>query len=444
MRTLIKDATIVNEGKSLRGCVLIDDDTITDIIENHTNEAYGNADLIVDATGCFVIPGVIDEHVHFREPGLTRKADIESESTAAAFGGVTSYFDMPNTVPQTTTLEALDEKFERAARESHVNYSFFFGATNDNAHLFPRLDVHRIPGIKLFMGSSTGNMLVDREEALQRIFETAPLPIMTHCEDTSIINDNLRRLKAEAGDADDLPVQRHPAIRNEEACYRSTLTAVNLARRYGATLHVAHLSTARELALFGHDDHITAEAVMAHLLFTDADYDTRGTAIKCNPAVKSRHDREALRKALCDGHIATIATDHAPHLISDKQGGAIKAASGMPMIQFSLVAGLEMVDEGVLSMERLVQLMCHRPAQIFGVSQRGFLRKGYKADIAIVERCEPWTVTKDIIRSKCGWSPLEGHRFSWRVRDVFCNGRHILSPQGFDQTSRGTAINFRL
>lgn len=444
MRTLIEHATIVNEGKAFKGSVVIANDRIEDILKENVSP-HGHFDTIVDAAGCFVLPGVIDDHVHFREPGMTAKADIRSESRAAAYGGVTTYFDMPNTVPQTTTLEALEEKFAIAETKSHVNYSFFFGATNTNADLFNRLDVHRIPGIKLFMGSSTGNMLVDRGEALNKIFATAPLPIMAHCEDTGIINDNMKRAKAMYGDDPD--VIHHPEIRSEEACYRSTELAVNLARKHNARLHVAHLTTARELSLFepwtdARPD-ITAEAVIAHLVFSDNDYPSLGTLIKCNPAVKTSTDREALRNALNDGRIAVIGTDHAPHCLSDKQGGCAHAASGMPMLQFSLVSMLGLVDEGVLTIERLTELMCHRPAMLFDIRERGFIRKGYKADLTIVRPNAPWTVTEACIQSKCGWSPMTGRTFKWRVEHTFCNGRHIFDNGRFDDTCRGEAVMFR-
>lgn len=444
MRTLIEHATIVNEGKAFKGSVVTANDRIEDILKENVSP-HGHFDTIVDAAGCFVMPGVIDDHVHFREPGMTAKADIRSESRAAAYGGVTTYFDMPNTVPQTTTLEALEEKFAIAETKSHVNYSFFFGATNTNADLFNRLDVHRIPGIKLFMGSSTGNMLVDRGEALNKIFATAPLPIMDHCEDTGIINDNMKRAKAMYGDDPD--VIHHPEIRSEEACYRSTELAVNLARKHNARLHVAHLTTARELSLFepwtdARPD-ITAEAVIAHLVFSGNDYSSLGTLIKCNPAVKTSTDREALRNALNDGRIAVIGTDHAPHCLSDKQGGCAHAASGMPMLQFSLVSMLGLVDEGVLTIERLTELMCHRPAMLFDVRERGFIRKGYKADLTIVRPNAPWTVTEACIQSKCGWSPMTGRTFKWRVEHTFCNGRHIFDNGRFDDTCRGEAVMFR-
>lgn len=439
MKTLIKNALIVNEGRSFKGYLLIDDDRIADIQENQ--EYRGDYDTVVDASGCFVLPGIIDDHVHFRDPGLTHKADIASESRAAAFGGVTSYLDMPNTIPQTTTLEALEDKYKRAADSSAVNYGFFFGATNDNVQLFGALDPHQVPGIKLFMGSSTGNMLVDRRESLQKIFREATLPVMVHCEDTARINENMKKAKERYGD--DPPVELHPQIRDVEACYQSTALAVNLAKTYGTQLHVAHVTTAKELSLFGDNDRITAEVVVAHLMFSSADYQSLGTRIKCNPAVKSADDREALRKALTNGKITTVGTDHAPHLLSEKEGGAARAVSGMPMLQFSLVSMLELVDEGVLPIERLVQLMCHQPASLFEIRDRGYLRKGYKADIVIVSPDNSWTLTSDCIQSKCGWSPLEGHTFNWKVMHTFCNGHHLFNQGVFDETYRGEALAFR-
>ena len=441
MRTLIQGGTLVNEGQLFEGSILIEDSRIAQIYtEPHTPEA--SYDEVIDASGCFVLPGIIDDHVHFREPGLTAKADIESESRAAAAGGVTTYFDMPNTVPQTTTLEALEEKFALAARKSHVNYSFFFGATNDNAALLPKLDVHRIPGVKLFMGSSTGNMLVDRREALEKIFASSTLPIMTHCEDTDIINRNMAAAIEKYGD--DPKVIHHPEIRSEEACYESTRLAVELARQHQARLHVAHLTTARELELISPDDPaITAEATVSHLYFYDRDYTALGTRIKCNPAIKTLRDRDALREALNDGRIAVIGTDHAPHLLSQKEGGCQKAASGMPMIQFSLVTMLELVDQGVLSIERLVELMCHNPARLFEVRQRGFLREGYQADIVLVRPDTGWTVTKDVIQSKCGWSPMEGHMYLWRVERTLCNGHTVYQQGRVDTSYIGQPVTFR-
>lgn len=442
MKILIKDGIIVNEGRSFEGDLLVDDEQISEIYEGEAPR--GVCDRVIDASGCFVLPGVIDDHVHFREPGLTRKADIESESRAAAFGGVTSYFEMPNTQPQTTTLETLEEKFALAKEKSHVNYSFFFGATNDNVELFEKLDKNRIPGIKLFMGSSTGNMLVDQYDALQKIFQTAhrlDLPVMTHCEDTDIINRNMAAYKEKYGEDPD--VKYHPEIRSAEACLESSRLAVKLAKESGARLHIAHLTTAQELELLGKDDNITGEAVIAHLFFTDEDYATKGSLIKCNPAVKTLNDRTALRQALNDGRIAVIGTDHAPHEWEDKQGGCAKAASGMPMIQFSLVTMLELVDEGVLSIEKMVELMSHRPASLFEVARRGYLRKGYQADIVIVRPHSPWTVTKGKIQSKCLWSPMEGHGYQWRVEQTLCNGHIIYNKGVFDASYRGEEIAFR-
>ena len=440
MKTLIYGATIVNEGRSFKGCLTLENDLIASVTEGEA-VPEGHFDLRLNAEDCVVMPGVIDDHVHFREPGLTAKADIESESRAAAYGGVTTFFEMPNTLPQTTTLETLNQKLELAQGKSHVNYSFFFGATNQNAHLFERLDTKRVPGIKLFMGASTGNMLVDRLETLENIFKNAPLPIMTHCEDTQLINQNMAEAKRLYGD--DPAVEHHPAIRSAEACYHSSALAVELATKYGVQLHVAHLTTARELSLFGHNLRITAEAVIAHLWFSDADYRTRGTQIKCNPAVKTSADRDALRAALTDGRISVVATDHAPHLISDKIGGCAKAASGMPMVQFSLPAMLELCEKGVLTIERMVELMCHAPARLFAVSKRGFIKPGYKADLAIVRRGEPWTVTKDCVQSKCQWSPMEGEKFRWRVVQTICNGHLLFDENGtFDAQYRGEEVAF--
>lgn len=440
MKTLIFGGKIVNEGVTRVASLIVDNDTITDIIEG--NEApRGNYDQIVDATGCFVLPGVIDDHVHFRDPGLTAKADMETESRAAAYGGVTSYFDMPNTNPQTTTVETLEAKYKDAASKSHVNYGFFIGATNDNIDVVTTVDPHRVPGIKLFMGSSTGNMFVDKKDVLKQLFTKTTLPIMAHCEDTDIINRNMVEAKQKYGD--DPEVCHHPEIRSEEACWESTRLAVELANETGARLHVAHLTTARELQLFGKSSNVTAEAVIAHLFFANTDYATLGTRIKCNPAIKTPHDREALREALADGRIATIGTDHAPHLPQDKEGGCARAASGMPMIQFSLVAMLELVDNGVISIERLVELMAHNPARLFEVSQRGFLRPGYKADVVLVKPNSPWTVAKECIQSKCGWSPMEGHTFQWQVRTTICNGHIIYNNGAFDTNSRGEALEFR-
>lgn len=452
MSLLIKGGRIVNEGRVAEADIVVANGNITDV--RSRKSAADDADFaeVIDATGCYVLPGIIDEHVHFREPGLTEKADIDTESRAAAAGGVTSYFDMPNCMPTTTTLQALNDKFALARQKSHVNYSFFYGATNDNADTFSQLPASRIPGIKLFMGSSTGNMLVDQQQALERIFKTCRLPLMAHCEDTDIINRNMAEAKKAWGD--DPQVSLHALIRSEEACLSSSLKAVELAKKYGTRLHVAHISTAEELELFEVDTHhkhqtpnvklqrITAEACVGHLLFTLLDHERLGAKIKVNPSIKTPVDQFMLRQALSDGRISVVATDHAPHLLSQKEGGCAKAASGMPMLQFSLVAMLELVDEGVLTIQQLVELMCHNPARLFDVHQRGFLRRGYRADITIVRPHQPWTVSKDCILSKCGWSPLEGHTFNWRVERTLCNGHTVYGNGQVDASYIGEEMRF--
>ena len=444
---------VVNEGMAVKADILIEDDRIVSILSNGETPR-DNYDETVDATGCFVLPGVIDDHVHFRDPGLTHKADMQTESRAAAYGGVTTYFDMPNTKPQTTTLADLEDKLDMARQKSHVNYSFFIGATNDNIDQLLKLDTKKVPGVKLFMGSSTGNMLVDREEALRQIFTKVKLPIMTHCEDTGIINRNMAEAKKKWGEDPD--ICHHPEIRSVEACLQSTELAVKLAKESGARLHVAHLTTEKELELFEKYSEkevlandgcygfpkITAEAVVAHLVFTDADYKTLGARIKCNPAVKTAADRDALRAALTDGRIAVVGTDHAPHLIEEKQGGCQNAMSGMPMLQFSLVTMLSLVDQGVLTVERVVELMSHNPAKLFGVKDRGFLRPGYKADIVVVRPGVKWTLTSEDIQSKCKWSPLEGKNFGWKVEHTFCNGHHIYDNGKFDDSVHGEQVEF--
>ena len=443
---IIKNGNIVNEGRQYVGSLVVTDGIIDKIIANDKAfdaSKYSDYETI-DAKGCYVIPGIIDTHVHFREPGLTHKADITSESRAAAFGGITSYFDMPNTNPQTTTLEALRGKQELAREKSLVNWAFFPGATNDNIDVLESLDASEIPGIKLFMGSSTGNMLVDKYGSLIKIFQSAAksgLVVMAHCEDTSIINRNMEEAKKAWGE--DPQVSLHPLIRSEEACF-----AASLARQTGAKLHIAHISTEAELnALFSPTTsdslpQITAEATVAHLMFDNNDYRTLGARIKCNPAIKKPSDKEALRKGLMNGQISTIGTDHAPHCIEEKQGGAAKAMSGMPMIQFSLPTMLSLVDEGVLTIEKLVTLMAHNPAKLFGVIGRGFIREGYKADITIVKPQSPWTVTKDCIQSKCRWSPMEGRTFNWQVRDTICNGNFVLRNGILSENIKGEQIKF--
>lgn len=444
-RTLIQGGTIVNEGFSFVGNLVIENDQIVAIQKEEIQATRGKYDEVIDATGCFVLPGVIDDHVHFREPGLTEKADIESETRAAAFGGVTSFMEMPNTNPPTTSIAALENKWQRAALSSHINYSFFFGASNDNYLVFDQLDRHTIPGIKLFMGASTGNMLVDKEEQLNNIFQKAhqlDLPVMTHCEDSKVISQNMAAYKAKYGD--DPAIEFHDKIRSREACIASSQLAIALAKRYQTHLHIAHVSTAEELNLVSPADNlITFEACIAHLMFTNEDYTTKHALIKCNPSVKASTDRKALREALRNGKIYIVGTDHAPHLLSQKQCGCSKAASGMPMLQFSLISMLTLVDEGYLTIEHLVELMAHHPAQLFHITKRGFLREGYKADIAIVRRSVPWTLTNDIVQSKCGWSPLEGTIFSWKVVHTLCNGQHIYNNGVFDVGSQGEKLLFR-
>ena len=426
MRTLIQNATIVDDGRTLAGDLTIYGDCI-ESIDNHHKAPCGNYDLCIDATGCIVMPGVIDSHVHFREPGLTAKADIESESRAAAYGGVTTFFDMPNTVPQTVTQEALADKWHRGAEKSHVNYSFFPGATNDNLDWLLHVDPHLVPGIKLFMGSSTGNMLVDREEALRSIFQNVRLPIVAHCEDTAMIG----RAMADACEryGDDPPVSQHPVIRSAQACMTSSSLAVALAREYGARLHLAHLSTAQELSLLdpakGTDmPSITGEAVIAHLMFSDADYATLGTRIKCNPAVKTAADREALREAVASGVIDTIGSDHAPHLPAEKARPYRACPSGMPTIQESFSAMLTLAARTDLPLTRIAALMSENAGRIFGLQNKGKLAPGYDADLVIIDPNAEWTVGKPAY--KCGWTPYEGMTFTGRILQVWLRGEKVV------------------
>ena len=444
MRTIIRNATIINEGQRFIGSVVIEDEMIQQVLKgDDTSQTY---DRDIDATGLYLFPGVIDDHVHFREPGLTHKADIASESRTAAAGGVTSYMEMPNTNPPTTTLALLDEKYQLAAQHSRVNYSFFFGATNDNVDTLQRLDPTRVPGVKVFMGSSTGNMLVNREESLRRIFATSPLLLMAHCEDTAIIEANIRAFKKRYKGQNDFPVRYHSRIRSVEACYASSSLAVSLAKDTGARLHIAHISTAKELSLFEarpiEEKRITAEAVIAHLMFTTEDYDTLGTRIKCNPSIKTPEDRAALREALTNGLIDVVATDHAPHLENEKLGGALKAASGMPMIQFSLVAMLELSEQGVLPIERIPDLMSHNPAKLFHIDRRGFIRPGYYADLVLVDPNGNWQVKEGRYYTKCGWTPMDERFFTWRVRRTFVNGITAYSDGIVVDGVRGKELRF--
>ena len=437
MKTVIENATIVNEEQSFKGSLLIEDDRIADIAPGR--EIHAEGAVTIDAEGMLLMPGVIDDHVHFREPGLTRKATMHTESMAAAAGGVTSVLDMPNVVPQTVTLELLQERQELGLREMHVNHAFFLGATNDNLEEVKRLDTERCPGVKLFMGSSTGNMLVDREETLRRLFGESPTLIMAHCEDTARINRRIEEYKARYGEDPD--VRFHSEIRDEEACLESSRLAAALAREAGARLHIAHISTAEELALAAPEAGITLEACVPHLLYSTDDYALKGSLIKCNPAVKGPRHREALREALTSGAITSIGTDHAPHLLSEKAGGALKAVSGMPMVQFSLPSMLTLADEGVVTKERLVSLMCHNPARLFGIRERGFLRPGYKADLTLVKP-ERHTIRRDEVLSLCGWSPREGEEVTWQVAATWVNGQKVWDGERVDTDVRGEALRF--
>lgn len=444
-RTLIRNARIVNEGETFIGSVVIDGETIAEILREDLQPEIP-CEEIIDAHHSYLLPGIIDDHVHFREPGLTHKADIQSETRAAAAGGVTSFMDMPNVQPLTTTFEALEQKFALGSEKSLVNYSFYFGATNNNTELLHLLNKHRVCGIKLFMGSSTGNMLVDRTEALRRVFSEAGILIAAHCEDQNIIRQNTELYKRKYGEDPDIIY--HPLIRDKEACYSSSSLAIKLAAETGARLHIMHVSTAGELKLFEdkplNKKRITAEACIAHLFYSDEDYARLGTRIKCNPSIKDIENREALREALQTDLIDVIGTDHAPHLLSDKQGGSLKAASGIPMIQFSLVAMMELVKEGALSMEQLVKKMCHAPAELFEIHNRGFIRQGYQADLVLVNPDSGWDVTTDRILSKCGWSPLEGHHFTSEVKKTFINGQLVYSDGKVDETVRGQELQFRI
>ena len=442
--TTFSDILYVSDGRVRRADIVVEGEYIAKITDKEEIE-LATAATVHDGqnagVGELLLPGIIDEHVHTREPGLTHKGDLTSETRAAAAGGVTTIMDMPNVVPQTTTLEALRDRQAMGAAHAFVNYSFYFGATNSNAHLLPHLDPSTVPAVKLFMGSSTGGMLVDHGEALRAVFEQSPLLIMAHCEDSAIIAENMRQAQTLYGDDPD--VCHHPEIRSREACIASSRLAIQLAQETNARLHIAHVTTKEELkTLSPLPSSVTLEACIPHLLFTDADYTTLGTRIKCNPAVKTREDREALRKALTDGRITTIATDHAPHLLSEKAGGCKRAVSGMPMVQFSLPAMLGLVEEGVLPLTRMVELMCHNPARLFHIAGRGFIREGMKADLTFVRR-QPWTLTADKIVSRCGWSPLEGHTFPWQVEQTYCNGRLIYNKGVFaDGNSHAQALQF--
>lgn len=452
MKTIIHNATIVNEGRQFTGTVVIQDELITDVIRG-TYDAYESEQgeqLFIDAKGLYLFPGVIDTHVHFREPGLTHKADIESESRTAAAGGVTSYMEMPNTVPPTTTLELLAEKQQLAQEKSRVNYSFFFGATSENADLLSQLDPYTVPGVKIFLGSSTGNMVVDSDEAVRRVFEKSPLRIVAHCEDDRIIQHNIKEFKHKYKGQNDFPVRYHSRIRSIEACYEASSRAVRLAQETGARLHVAHLSSAREVEMMkelkeqlADKSQITSEACIAHLMFTTEDYDQLGTKIKCNPSVKTPEDQQALRDALRDGIIDVVATDHAPHLLNEKTGGALKAMSGMPLIQFSLVSMLEMSDKGCFPLERIPSLMSHNPADLYNIDRRGYIRPGYYADLVLVNPNANWQVAEGRYYTKCGWTPMDERTFKWKVVRTLVNGKTAYADGIVIDGIRGKQLLFR-
>ena len=438
---LIKNATIVNEGSSFIGDILVENGIIKKIDSSITANSFP----VINATGKCLIPGLIDDQVHFREPGLTHKATIGTESRAAVAGGVTTYIEMPNTVPQATTQQLLQNKFDIAEKTSFVNYSFMFGGTNDNLEELLQTDPKTVAGIKLFLGSSTGNMLVDNLEVLEKIFSSTQLIISVHCEDEATIKKNTAHYKAIYGD--NIPIELHPIIRSEDACYLSSSKAIALAKKTGARLHVFHLSTAKETGLFRNDipleqKQITAEVCVHHLWFSDEDYKTKGTHIKWNPAVKTAADRKGLWEALLDDRIDIIASDHAPHTLEEKSNPYMQAPSGGPLVQHTLLALLEKVKERVISIEKLVEKACHNPAKIFQIEKRGFIREGYFADLVLIDLDAPQTVAKENILYKCGWSPFEGITFSSKVTHTFVNGVLMYDHGVFNTTVKGKRITF--
>lgn len=444
MKTLIKNAQIVNEGIVSQCDILIENDTISRISHNIPED---NTDQIIDASGKYLLPGVIDDQVHFREPGLTHKGDIESESRAAIAGGTTSFIEQPNTVPNAVTQELLADKYAIAAQKSFANYGFMMGGTNDNLEEILKTNPRNVPGIKLFLGSSTGNMLVDNPETLEKIFSNTKMLIAVHCEDEATIRANTQKYLEEYGE--DIPVKFHHLIRSEEACYISSSKAIELAKKTGARLHVFHLSTAKEMELFRNDiplkdKKITAEVCVHHLTFTNEDYETRGGLIKWNPAVKTQKDKDVLWEALLDDRIDVIATDHAPHTWEEKQNVYTKCPSGAPLVQHSLVAMLENFHAGKISLERIVEKMCHNPAVLFRIEKRGFIREGYKADLVLVDLDTSWTVEKDNILYKCGWSPMEGMHFRSKVSHTFVNGNLVYENGIINEEKFGERLLFEV
>ncbi|MGB2128586.1 MAG: dihydroorotase [Flavicella sp.] len=440
--TLIKNANIVTDGKTIFGDVLIEGDTISAI--GTSLEAPQDTEII-DANGSYLLPGAIDDQVHFREPGLTHKANIETESRAAAAGGITSFIEMPNTVPQATNQVELEKKFEIAKKTSYVNYSFMFGGTNDNLEELLKTDPKKVAGIKLFLGSSTGNMLVDDEDVLRKIFSSTEMVISVHCEDEATIKANLQQHIEQYGE--DIPIKQHPIIRSEEACYLSSSKAIQLAKETGARLHIFHLSTAKETELFRNDiplkdKKITAEVCVHHLNFNDENYTDKGTLIKWNPAVKSKTDQEGLWKALLDDRIDVIATDHAPHTLEEKQQIYTKAPSGGPLVQHAYPAMINAYKSGKISLEKIVEKMCHNPAILFDIKNRGYIRKGYFADLVLVDMDISWTANKENTLYKCGWTPFEGTEFKSSITHTFVNGNLIFDNGKFDDNTKGKRLEF--
>lgn len=447
MRTIIKNANIVNEGETFKGYVVMEDKFITKVGRGRYTCSVTADDKVIDAEGQYLIPGVIDDHVHFREPGLTSKGDIDSESRAAAAGGVTSYMDMPNTVPATTKIRLLEDKFRLAEMKSHVNYSFFYGGTKGNIDTLKHLDPERVCGVKLYMDNdSLGKSAPKQDKTLRKIMEQSPVLVMVHCEDRTTIRNNMKQLMKRFKGQNDFPVRYHSRICNVDACYNATCRVVEAAKETGARVHVAQVSSEKELWLFQNapieDKNITSEVCLANLMFHTEDYDFLGPRIKTDPAVKSIEDRDALRKAMAYGLIDIVSSDHAPHLLSDKTGGALRAAAGMPMIQVSLVSMLELSDKGVLPVEKVVELMCHNPARLYRIDRRGYIREGYYADMVLVDPEAYWQVRGSNYYCKCGWSPMDEHTFKWRVRSTFVNGRLIFQDGNIVDETKGMALRF--
>jgi dihydroorotase len=442
---LIENAHIVNEGRIFKGAVLVKNDIIDSIFKGDVPESIREKAEVIDASDCYLMPGVIDDHVHFRDPGMTEKADFYTESKAALAGGVTSVMDMPNTNPSTVSLAAWEEKMAMIGEKSLVNYSCYLGASNTNLDEVLEADPTKVCGIKLFIGSSTGNLLVDDATAMENFFKQVKTLVAVHTEDNAIIAANVARLKAEYGD--DLPVRLHPVIRSHEACYKATSFAVDMARKYKTRLHVLHISTEKELALFEDkpltEKYITAETCPQYLWFDAADFDKLGARIKCNPAIKNEADKKALLKAVASNKIDVIGTDHAPHLLSQKEGNALTAVSGMPGIQYSLPLMLTLAKRGFFSVEQVVDKMCHNPARLYRMEKRGFIRKGYKADLVIVNRSARKEVTASDVLSKCGWSPYEGVELPVSVAYTFVNGRPAYANGTIDETHKGEPLSFQ-